>query len=152
MAGFYPIEPEDGSVIKTFQGEAANNTTLAVGDPLTISSGRYGLMSSAGQCDGVCAKAVTGASGATPVIDIWPANLKYRVATETTAPALASHVGTLVDITTATTGAFVVTPGSSTNDDFFVEGIVQKRPENVGVTLAAGDEVYGHFVDTCYNI
>lgn len=152
MGGFFPYGSDKfGGSIATEQGEVTANTDISVGDALTLSSGRYALMTSGGRCDGVAAESVTGASGVTPKIAVWLPNQQFKVITETTAPAI-THTGTLADISTETTGAYAVNPGSSSNDDFNIEGIVQKRPSNVGVTLAIGDEVYGRFVDTKYNI
>lgn len=152
MAGFFPYMTETfGGSVPTRRGKAPATTVITVGDALTIdSNGYYALMASAGQCDGVAASSVASGS-AGQLLDVWPPNIIFKVATETTAPAQ-TDVGENVDISTATTGAFVVNPGSTSNADFHVLGIVQKRPENLGVTLAAGDEVYGKFVDTSDNI
>lgn len=152
MAGFFPYKAETfGGSVPTRSGLAPATTAIAVGDALTIdSNGYYALMVSGGQCDGVAASAVASGS-AGQKMEVWPPNLIFKVATGTTAPAQ-TDVGELLDISVATTGAFVVDPASSTNDDFLCLGIVQKRPGNVGVTLAIGDEVYGKFVDTGDNI
>jgi len=152
MAGFYPYRKDGfGGAVTTFKGKAPATTAIAVGDPLTVDSdGYYALMASAGQCDGVSACAIASGDAGQPM-EIWRADETFKVATGTTAPAL-TDVSELLDISVATTGAFVVDPASSSNDDFYCEGIVEKRPDNKGVTLAIGDEVYGHFVDTCYNV
>ena len=152
MAGFFPYRIDSyGGVVPTIKGKAPATTAIAIGDALTIDSdGYYALMASGGQCDGVAASSVASGSAGQDLV-VWPANLTFKVATETTAPSQAS-VHVLADISTATTGAFAINVGSSSNDDFYVEGIVEAKPDFKGQTLAAGDEVYGHFVDTNFNI
>ena len=151
MAGFFPYRIDSyGGVVPTQKGKAPASTAIAVGDPLTIdSNGYYALMVSGGQCDGVAASSVASGSAGQDLV-VWPAWLTFKVATETNAPAQ-TDVGEFCDFETATTGAFTLDVSDSTNDDFFVEGIVERLPDFKGQTLAAGDEVYGHFNDTCYN-
>jgi len=152
MGGFFPYSSMafKGS-IPAKKGKVAASTAITTGDPLTIDADGYmDLMAKAGQCDGVAAESI--ASGvAGRIFAYYPCDLTYKVKTETTAPAQ-TDVGELCDLKTATTGNYTINVGASTSDDFFVEGIVEKRPGNVGVTLAIGDEVYGHFNDTNKNI
>lgn len=151
MAGFFPYRNDQyGGVIPTIKGKAPASTAIAVGDALTIdANGYYALMASAGQCDGVAASSVASGSAGQDLV-VWPANLTFKVATGTTAPAQ-TDIGEQADISVATTGAFVVNPGASSNDDFYIQGIVEKKPDFKGQTLAIGDEVWGVFVDTIYN-
>lgn len=148
MAGFFPYQTGTfGGVVPTFKGKAPASTAIAVGDALTIDSdGYYALMASAGQCDGVAASAVASGSAGQDLA-IWPSYLTFKVQTETTAPAQ-TDVGEQVDISTATTGAFKVNPGASSNDDFFVKGIVYDIDPAESGTPAIGDSVFGIFVDT----